>query len=175
MNNEFKNESLFCLTSIAGDEGSGLVFRHFMYYEIKIIELLNYFFPKNIFGKDIDTILLIFYIEGTHNWFSMPSKIKIGRYSNKNKEIRISIPMCKDIIHKIHKKKFDEVFNYFQNSFLEIVKLLEQKKSIQNTDFNFEKLKFNCELFLVKLKLLLSNIPPNSTPIEIGDRASNTV
>lgn len=157
MNNEFENKSLFCLTSIAGDEGSGSLFRHFMYYEIKIIELLNYFFPKNLFGKDMDTILLIFYIEGLHDWFSIPSKIKIGRYSNRNKEIRISIPMNKDIIYKIHEKMFGEVFNFFQNLFLEIVKLLEQRKSIQNIDFNFEKLKSNCELFLVKLKLLLNN------------------
>lgn len=156
MNDVLENKSLLWLTSIAGDEPSGHIYTHFTYNEMKIHHLFDKFFPKDDFGKELHVILLAFYIKGEHDWFAMPEKIKLGKYSRKQQEIRIHIPMNQDMIHMMANKNNSGIFAYYTDLFSTIIQLLEKRKSIQQTDFDLEKFKSQCYLFLMEFKANLN-------------------
>ena len=95
--------------------------------------------------------MLDFYIEGSHDWFTIPDKIKIGRYSTKEKAISIKIPMLKDVSGAVLSNDVQKVDNFLVNTFERVGELIMSSKALARLDFDFKKFAQDYQVFMQHL------------------------
>jgi hypothetical protein len=143
--------SILSVTGIMGDSKVDVAYTAIMYEKWKVRSKFDKYLPRNQFGHDVDFILLEFYVEGSHDWFTIPDKIKIGRYSTKEKAISIKIPMLKDVSGAVLSNDVQKVDNFLVNTFERVGELIMSSKALARLDFDFKKFAQDYQVFMQHL------------------------
>mgnify|MGYP006371521225 FL=1 len=143
--------SLFSITGIAGDPNVGKIYRELMFSKLEILPQFEKFLPRGCYGKDIDLILLECYVEGSHNWFTIPDKIKLGRYSSKEKAVSVKIPMLKEISDAFLSGNVAKVNEFLLETFKTIGDLIDSSKPLAKLDFDAIAFRRDYQVFMEHL------------------------
>ena len=89
-------KSVLSFTSISSNEVAEAAVWLYVNGEYGIIPLLDKHLPRSKHGADMDILLIVLFIEGEADWFDIPIKPKLGRYSKKEKSIRYGVPVTQE-------------------------------------------------------------------------------
>jgi hypothetical protein len=131
--------NLISFGAIVGDEDVDEIV---LKYTNEISKHISQKMSGKSYGVDLSFLLVFLYVEGSHSWFKMPEKEKIGRYSEKEKAIRYNVPVTKSNffdLDEVRRKNF--IVEVVRNSLLAAEKQLK-KKSLE-IDFELLKADFN--------------------------------
>lgn len=93
MNYEKLKTSIIRFSAIVGDErGDGAFSRQVTGPEGIAWQFVEEM-PKEKYGNGIDIILMMFSIEGSHKWFTMPVGYRLGPYGAKERAMRFAVPI----------------------------------------------------------------------------------
>ncbi|OSI16908.1 hypothetical protein [Neisseria dumasiana] len=146
-----ERNSLLGAFAITGDGTVAKAYSEMMYGSWGIASKFPMFFPRGQYGKDLDLILLEFFVLGELNWFSAPQKISMGRYSKKNKDISVKIPIPMNISLAILNNDESIVKNFIFDTFSTIGDLIGLSKPLKKTDFDVERFKKDYAYFMENL------------------------
>jgi len=90
---EIFGKSALSFSSIVGDASVGKIVKPYIHGKHGIFDLLDQFMPEEKYGSDLKLILVMLHVEGAHDWFEMPDKPKLGRYTVKDKSIGYDVPV----------------------------------------------------------------------------------
>lgn len=143
--------SILSPSAITGDQKVHSAYRDLIRGRWLIESKFDQYLPCGVYGHDLDLILLQFYVEGSHHWFTIPEKIKIGRYSLKEKAITIKIPMLKDVSNAVLDNDVEKANQFLIETFTEVGRLINASKSIAKLDFDFVKFNKDYQIFMSHL------------------------
>lgn len=146
-----ERNSLLSPFAITGDELVAKAYTEIVYGDWKIATKFEKYFPRGSYGKDLDLILFEFFVLGKTDWFTFPEKICLGRYSRKNKDLSVKIPVPKEVSLAVLNKDVRVVEDFLVNAFSTAKILICSSKSLKKLDFNMEKFKADYDLFLKDL------------------------
>ncbi|MDO1511014.1 MULTISPECIES: hypothetical protein [unclassified Neisseria] len=146
-----KRNSLLSPFAITGDELVAEAYTEIIYGNWGIAAKFEKYFPRGTYGKDLDLILFEFFVLGDTDWFTVPEKICLGRYSSKNKDLSVKIPVPKEVSLAVLNKDVQTVEDFLLNTFTTARNLICSRQSLKKLDFNFEKFKADYDLFLESL------------------------
>ena len=96
-------------------------------------------------------ILFEFFVLGDTDWFSAPKEICLGRYSRKNKDFSVKVPVPKEVSSAVLNGNDEIVNDFLVNTFSTAKELIFSKKSFRKLDFNFEKFESDYNSFMNNL------------------------
>jgi hypothetical protein len=134
-----------------GDSKVHLAYKDLIYKKWKISELIDLYLPIGHYGKDVEMIALQFFVEGTHDWFTIPDAIKLGRYGPKDKSIGIKIPMLKHISEAVLNDDVETANKFLLETFTSVGQLISTSKSLAKLDFDFNKFNKDYQVFMQHL------------------------
>lgn len=144
-------------TAIVGDErGSDAFSKYVTALGSGIAWRCLEFMEKSKYGQGIDSILLVFYVEGSHEWFTMPKIYRLGPLGAKERSMRFAVPITEQKL-KLLLGSFQERTALFAGIFNALGDAVRKRKFADGIDFN--KVKFLGDLNSVVDSLTL-DLPP---------------
>lgn len=143
--------STLSASAITGDSRVYEAYKKLMDEAWAIDKRFDKYFPRGKYGDDIELILLEFYVEGSHHWFTIPEKIKMGRHSLKDKSISVKIPMLKDVSDAVLSNDVQKVNNFLVDTFRKVGELIMTSKPLAKLDFDFDKFDHDYQAFMQHL------------------------
>lgn len=140
---EFLVKSVFSISSIAGDDAVGDCVWQYIYGEFGILDLFEKYMFHEKYGDDLILIQLMLHIEGKLDWFTMPVKAKLGRYSSKDKSYRYSVPITKESFFCLSPSE--------RKTFL----VQQMKDAVNAVEIQFKKKKMSADFDLMKADLAM--------------------
>lgn len=107
---EIFGKSAVSFSSIVGDESVHKIIKPYIHGKHGIFDLLDQFMPEGQYGDDLKLILIMLFVKGEHDWFEMPDKPKLGRYSIKEKSIRYDVPVTQETFFRLSPPEQKEFF-----------------------------------------------------------------
>lgn len=155
---EILAKEVISFSSIAGDERVGKAVWQYIYGEYGVIDLLEKHMLHEKYGNDLIIVLIMLYIEGEADWFSMPLKPKLGRYASKDKSYRYSVPITKETFFCLSPTDRKAFLVQQMNDAVAATEIQFQKKKM-TADFNLMRadLATVCDLYLKRAT------PPDSS------------
>lgn len=120
----------------SGDESVSQMFAPFIWKEHGLGSLLDKFLSSEHFENNLKLILIKFYVQGKFG-INGPEGIKVGKYSNKKREIHVEISVTPENFH--NKDEFGRREFVLDNT-LNAVKLVKEKLKKRKLDLEFDKL-----------------------------------
>lgn len=143
-----ERKSLLSPFAINGDEMVAEAYSKIMYQHWNISAKFDKYFPRGTYGEDLDLILFEFFVLGDTDWFSAPKEICLGRYSRKNKDFSVKVPVPKEVSAAVLNGNDEIVNDFLVNTFSTAKELIFSKKSFRKLDFNFEKFESDYNFFM---------------------------
>ncbi len=138
---EFLAKSVLSFSSIAGDEIVNKKVWEYIYGEFGVLDFLEQHMHHEKYGDSLTLVQVMLHIEGKLNWFDIPVKAKLGRYSSKDKSFRYSVPITKET--------FFCLSPFGRKMFL----MQQMKDAVDATEIQFKKKKMITDFNLLKLDL----------------------
>lgn len=89
-------DAFLAFSAIYGDEAGERNVRPYLYSEFGLYDLLQELMPCDRYGRDLRLILIQLYVKGEHDWFSVPGKPGLGRYSANESAVEYSVPVTQE-------------------------------------------------------------------------------
>ena len=146
---EILAKEVISFSSIAGDDAVGDYVWKYIYGEFGIIDLLEKHMFHEKYGNNLTIILIMLYIKGKLDWFAMPAKSKLGRFSNKDKSYEYSVPITKESFFCLSPSERKTFLVQQMKDAVNAVEIQFKKKKM-SADFNLMKsdLATVCDLYL---------------------------
>lgn len=146
---EILTKSIIAFSSIAGDDIVGDAVWKYVNGEYGISDILEkHMFHEN-YGNELAIILIMLYVEGKLDWFAMPAKSKLCRFSSKDKSYEYSVPVTKETFFCLSPTERKDFIVQQMKDAVAATEIQFKKKKM-NTDFNLMKadLARVCDLYL---------------------------
>ena len=134
MNYEKLKTSIIRFSAIVGDERGDDAFRHQVTGSEGIAWQFVEEMPKVKYGNGIDIILLMFSIEGSHKWFTMPAAYRLGPYGAKERAMRFAVPIDEKKLALLSGSK-TERNTLFVEIFTALAEAIAKRKFAETIDF----------------------------------------
>ena len=143
--------SILSASGITGDSKVYEAYLDLMQRKWKISSKFDEYLPRKSYGENPDLILLEFFVEGSHHWFTIPDAIKMGRYGAKDKSIGIKIPMLLNISQAVLTNDVKKVNIFLMETFTMVGELIATNKILAKLDFDSKKFNQDYQVFMQHL------------------------
>ena len=150
MDYEKLKDSIIRFSAIVGDERGDTAFKRNITDSGGIAWRVVDEMPKTKYGEGVDIILMMFSIEGSHKWFTMPAGYRLGPYAAKQRAIRFAVPIDKRKLDLLEGTP-EQRSSLFAEMFQALADAVEKRKFAENIDFAKAK-------FLEDLKRIIASL-----------------
>lgn len=143
--------SILSVSGISGDKRVADAYSALVHGRWGVVEAFDACLPRGAYGEDLDLILFMFHVEGSHAWFRMPERITLGRYSAKEKSVGVNVPMFPPISEAVRGHDDKRVQSFLVDTFGEARRLLLSRKSLIALDFDVGRFNRDYDALLQRL------------------------
>jgi len=123
---------------VGGGDDKGDDIRMYIWKRKGFSRFLSKHVYGNAYGKDLELLLIQYYVDGPLKAPNMPIKAKIRNYSNKNKDIAVAFPVTPD---RFHDAEEPERRRFVVGTTLDAIDLVETRLGKRKLDIDFARLR----------------------------------
>lgn len=143
--------SLFSITGIAGDPNVGKIYRELMFSKLEVLPQFEKFLPRGCYGKDIDLILLEFYVKALITGSRFPIRSNWGAIHQRKKRSLSRYRCSRKFQMPFLSGNVAKVNEFLLETFKTIGDLIDSNKPLAKLDFDAIAFRRDYQVFMEHL------------------------